>query len=55
MSKKLIYSLSFILVLSMAGSAWSGASKRIPADGAVIKDTWARLGWTGGPNAALFV
>ena len=54
MSKKLIYSLSFALVLIIAGSAWSGASKPIPADGAVIEETWASLGWTVGQNAASF-
>ncbi|MGB2862278.1 MAG: hypothetical protein WBC05_03045 [Sedimentisphaerales bacterium] len=54
MSKKLIYSLSFVLLLSMAGSAWSGASKPIPADGALVEDTWASLGWTGGQDAASY-
>jgi len=54
MSKKLIYSLSFVLVLSMAGIAFSGASKPIPANGAILEDTWASLGWTGGQAAASF-
>ena len=54
MSKKLIYSLSFVLVLSMAGSAWSGASKPIPDNGAIVEDTWASLGWTGGQAAASY-
>jgi hypothetical protein len=38
----------------MAGSASSGASKPSPADGAVVEDTWASLGWTGGQGAASF-
>jgi len=54
MSKKLIYSFSIVLVLSMTGSAWSGASKPIPANGAIVEDTWATLGWTGGQNAASY-
>jgi len=41
-------------VLSIAGIAWSGASKPIPANGAVVEDTWASLGWTGGQAAASF-
>src|SRR4030042_6984612 len=54
MSKKFIYSLSIVLVLSMAGIGWPGASKPIPADGTVILDTWISLGWTAGQNAASF-
>ncbi len=38
----------------MAGIAWSGASKPIPANGGVVEDTWATLGWTGGQAAASF-
>ena len=53
MCRKLTF-LSFVLVLSMAGSAWSGASNPNPADGAVINDTWASLGWIGGQNAASY-
>jgi hypothetical protein len=54
MSKKLIYLLSFVLVLSMVHSAWAGTSKPSPADGAVITDTWVSLSWTGGQNAASY-
>jgi hypothetical protein len=54
MSKKLMYSFISVLVLSMAGSAWSGASKPSPADGAVVTDTWVSLGWTGGQTAASY-
>jgi len=38
----------------MAGIAWSGASKPIPANGGVVEDTWASLGWTGGQAAASY-
>jgi hypothetical protein len=54
MSKQLIYLFSIALVLCLAGSAWSGASKPSPANGAVVEDTWITLGWTGGQNAASF-
>ena len=54
MSKKLMYLFSVVLALSMTGSAWSGASKPSPADGAVVTDTWVSLGWTGGQSAASY-
>ncbi len=54
MSKKLMYSFISVLVLSMAGSAWSGASKPSPADGAMVMETWVSLGWTGGQTAASY-
>jgi hypothetical protein len=54
MSEKLIYLLSFVLALGMVDIALSGTSKPIPDDGAVVEDTWASLGWTGGQNAASF-
>ncbi|MHC4203952.1 MAG: hypothetical protein ACYSTT_04830 [Planctomycetota bacterium] len=54
MSKKLIYSLTFILVLSMTGSVWSGASNPNPVDGSIVEATWINMTWTGGQNAASF-
>jgi len=54
MSKKLIYSLSLVLVLNMTCIVWSGASNPNPADGAVVEATWISITWTGGQNAASF-
>ena len=54
MSKKLIYSLSLVLVLSMTGSVWSGASNPSPVDGAEVEATWISITWTGGQNAASY-
>ena len=47
MCKKLIFLVSLALVLSMAGNGWAGASKPIPADGAIVEDTWANIAWEG--------
>ena len=54
MSKKLIYLVSFVLVLSMAGKGWAGVSKPDPADGALHEDTWINLSWQPGGDAASF-
>ena len=54
MCKKLMYSLAFVLLLSMAGGVWAGVSKPDPPDGAVHEDTWVTLSWQAGPNAASF-
>ncbi len=54
MCKKLIYSFSFVLVLSMAGRGWPGVSKPNPPDGAVLDDTWVNLSWQPGAKAASF-
>jgi len=35
MCKKLIYSLSLVLVLGVAGGVWAGVSRPDPADGAL--------------------
>jgi hypothetical protein len=47
MCKKLIFLVSLALVLSMAGNGWAGASKPIPANGAIHEDTWANIAWEG--------
>jgi hypothetical protein len=47
MFKKLIYLVSLVLVLSMAGNGWAGTSNPIPADGAVHEETWANIAWDG--------
>jgi len=47
MCKKMIYLVSLVLLLSMAGNGLAGASKPVPADGAVHEDTWINLGWEG--------
>ena len=49
-----MYSLAFVLLLSMAGGVWAGVSKPDPPDGAVHEDTWVTLSWQAGPNAASF-
>jgi hypothetical protein len=54
MCKKLLYLVSFVLVLSMAGKAWPGVSKPNPADGALHEDTWINLSWQAGRDAASF-
>lgn len=54
MCKKLVYSLAFVLALSVVGGVWAGVSKPNPSDGAVIEDTWANLSWQAGPDAASF-
>ena len=54
MSKKLIYLFSLVFVLGLSGSAWSGATKPNPADGAVVEDTWISMNWMGGQNAASY-
>jgi len=54
MYKKLIYSLSLVLVLGVAGGVWAGVSRPDPADGAVHEDTWVTLSWQAGPDAASF-
>jgi len=54
MTKKLIYLTSFVLVLSLAGKGWSYASNPIPADGAILEDTWATLSWQRGPDAVSY-
>ena len=47
MCKKLIYLVSLILVLSMAGNGLAGVSNPIPADGTIHEDTWANIAWEG--------
>jgi len=47
MCKKLIYLVSLVLVLSMAGKGWAGTSKPLPANGAIHEDTWINLTWEG--------
>ncbi|MCP4260042.1 MAG: hypothetical protein GY774_21380 [Planctomycetes bacterium] len=47
MCKKLIYLVSLVLVLSMAGNGWAGTSNPTPANGAVHEETWANLAWEG--------
>ncbi len=47
MCQKLIYLVSLVLVLSMAGNGWAGVSKPVPADGAIHEDTWANIAWEG--------
>ncbi|MHC4434911.1 MAG: hypothetical protein ACYTBS_23985, partial [Planctomycetota bacterium] len=54
MYKKTIAALALVLVLSLATVGWAGASKPVPADGAVIEDTWVNLSWTPGSAAASF-
>ena len=54
MSKKMIYLISFVLVLSLAGKGWSYTSMPTPADGALHEDTWAILSWVPGPNAVSY-
>ena len=54
MSKKLIYFVSFVFVLSMAGKGWAGVSNPNPADGALHEDTWINVSWQGGGDAASF-
>jgi len=54
MCKKTIRLLSFVLVLSLAAVGFSGVSKPVPADGAVIEETWANIAWTPGNAAASF-
>ncbi|MHC4071778.1 MAG: hypothetical protein ACYTGS_07075 [Planctomycetota bacterium] len=54
MYKKVMYLFSAVVLLSMAGAAWSGVSKPNPADGATYEDTWANLSWTAGSGAASF-
>lgn len=54
MCKKTVRLLSFVLVLSLAAVGWSGVSKPIPANGAVIEETWANIAWTPGNTAASF-
>jgi hypothetical protein len=48
MCKKLTYLVSLVLVLSLAGDGRAGASKPVPAKGAVHQDTWVNLAWEGG-------
>jgi len=47
MFKKLIYLVSLVLVLSIAGSGLAGTSNPTPANGAVHEDTWANIAWEG--------
>ncbi|MCP4607097.1 MAG: hypothetical protein GY845_00080 [Planctomycetes bacterium] len=47
MCKKIIFLISLVLVLSIAGNGWAGTSNPTPANGAVHEDTWANLGWEG--------
>ncbi len=54
MCSKTVRVLSFVLVLSLAAVGWSGVSKPVPADGAVIEETWANIAWTPGSAAASF-
>ena len=54
MCKKTIPLLALVLILSLAAVGWAGASKPVPADAAVIEDTWANLSWTPGSAAASF-
>jgi len=54
MSKKLVYLISLVLVLSLAGEGWPKASNPNPDDGVVYKDTWASLSWRPGEHAVSF-
>ena len=47
MCKKLIYLVSFTLVLSIAGNGLAGVSKPVPANGTIHEDTWINLTWEG--------
>jgi len=51
---KLVYLISFVLVLSMAGKGWAGVSKPNPPDGALHEDTWINLSWQSGSDAASY-
>ena len=55
MCSKTVGVLSFALVLSLACVGWSGVSKPIPADGAVIEETWANIAWTPGCCASIVI
>ena len=54
MSKKLIYLISLVLVLSLAGKGWPKASNPDPRDGVIFKDTWVTLSWQPSDLAASF-
>ena len=54
MCNKLVYLISFVLVLSMAGKGWPGVSKPNPADGTLHEDTWINLSWQSGSDAASY-
>jgi parallel beta-helix repeat protein len=45
MFKKLIYLISLVLVLGLAGEGWAKASNPDPRDGIIFKDTWVTLSW----------
>jgi len=45
MSKKLIYLISLVLVLSLAGKGWPKASNPDPRDGTLFPETWVTLSW----------
>ena len=52
MCKKLIYLVSFVLVLGLAGNAGAQiATNPIPADGSVLGQTWVVLTWSAGTGA----
>ena len=54
MCKKLVYTITLVLLLSIAGRGWAGVSGPNPPDGAVHEDTWVTLSWQAGANAASF-
>lgn len=54
MCKKVVYSLAFLLTFSVVSGVWAGVSMPVPADGAVIEDTWVNLSWQGGPDGTSF-
>jgi len=54
MCKKMIYLVSFVFVLTMAGKGWAGVSKPNPADGALHEDTWINVSWQPGRDAASY-
>ena len=54
MCNKLIYLISLVLVLGLAGEGWAKASNPSPSDGTIFPDTWASLGWQPGEHAVSF-
>ena len=54
MHKKLIYPVSFVLMLGLAGAAGAAEDPNDPdpADGAIVRDTFVGLSWMAGDRAA---
>ncbi len=55
MCRKMIYLVSFVLVLSLASKGWSYASNPTPADGATSVHMNVTLSWTPGLGAKLYI